>query len=169
MGPSSEFGKPVLQVPDYQWENMREYVRDCADRMGLRDYTCNYFRERPDQFEADGVCAGIEVSPTRRHFTLWLPYEWFRKAGGTPDDREEARATVAHELMHVHMKRIEGVCEAVKTNLGDIAWATWRDILHDEIEIMVDDVAEVAARALPLPDMPQKPPTLARKRQIAKK
>jgi hypothetical protein len=137
--------------------------------MGLRDYTCNYYKERPDNIEQNGVCAGIEVSPTRRHFTLWLPYEWFRKAGGTQDEREDARATIAHELMHVHMKRIECVCDAVKTNLGDIAWATWRDILHDEMEIMVDDVAEVIAKSLPLPNMPKKTPRKPTNKRIAKK
>lgn len=151
--------EPLLQVPDFQWDDMRAYVRDCADRMGLRDYTCNYYRGRPDDLHgASDVCGAIDVNPTRRHFTIWLPLEWFRRAGGTDDERRDARNTIAHELLHVHFKRIEGMAKSTQTNLGDIAWQLWWDNMHDEIEIVIDDLSEICAEYLPMPDMPQFPP-----------
>lgn len=156
---SEEYGSPVLMVPDYQWEDMRHYIRDCADHMGLRDWTANYYKVKPDDLGGTDCSAAIEVSPRRRHFTIWLPLDWFHKAGGSEDERKEARASVAHELLHVVTRRLRNIPESLHTNLGDHVYGTWWSIYEDELEIMVDDLAEICAEALPMPNMPQTDPT----------
>lgn len=158
MGPEKTYGSPMLTVPDYQWDDMRHYVRDCADIMGLRDYTCNYYKSKPDDLHGTDVMAAIDVCPRRRHFTIWLPLDWFHKAAGADNEREEARSTVAHELLHVHFKRIRDLPRSLQTNMGDHVWGVWNDIFTDETEIVIDDLAEVVAKSLPMPNMPTKPP-----------
>jgi len=151
-----EYGQPLLTVSDAWYDGMREYVRHCANLMGLRDYTCNYDREDPDGGSDPTVMGAIRVNPTRRHFTIWLPRGWYDEASGTKAQRESARHTVCHELIHVHFKRLDGLCQNLKTNLGDVAWATWWDGMRDEMEITVDDLASVLAPTLPLPVLPKR-------------
>jgi hypothetical protein len=152
-----EYGAPLLTVSAEWFDAMREYVRYCANEMGLRDYVCNYDKEPPDGDHDTTVMGSIRVNPLRQHLTIYLPRSWYDEASGSQKERESARHTVVHELIHVHLKRIDGLCHNLQTNLGDVAWQTWWCGMHDEMEIVVDNLATVLEASLPLPKMPKKP------------
>lgn len=144
-------------VQEFQYDDMRHYVRDCADRLGLRDWTAQYFITKPDGVDQSS-CGAIETTLTRRTFTIWLPPDWYRKASekASMSDREDARNTVAHELLHIHFKPIDTHLEQVQTNLGDALWELWYSMYIQRMEIFMDTMAEPVAQGLPLPRIPAK-------------
>lgn len=147
-------------VRQFQYDDMRHYVRDAADTLGLRDWTAQYYIVPPDDLDTQGVCGAINVVVTRRTFTIWLPAEWYARASEAADlsDREDARNTIAHELLHCHFKPIDTHLEQVQTNLGDALWDLWNSMYIQRMEVFMDTVSVPLAEALPLPAIPVNPP-----------
>lgn len=158
-------------VRQFQYDRMREYVRDCADVCGLRDFTVHYALQPigPGRNAIDGyeAAASIDVHPTYRDFTIWLPPSWYERAMGDIGDREEARQTICHELLHVHFKRTDRMMETLQTNVGDHVWGVWHCLYIDENELLVELISQFAAAALPLPDIPKNTPRPSRPKGAA--
>lgn len=139
----------------YQYEDMRHYVRDCADRMGLRDWTAEYYKVPPEELPRDKAVSGfISCEPRRLSFTIWLPPHWYELASGTKAERREARQTVAHELLHVKFVAIDLLIEGLYTNLGEQAHGLLKEFYANAMEQFIDDMASIADAALPLPRVP---------------
>lgn len=145
-------------VQEFQYDDMRHYVRDCADRLGLRDWTAQFYITPPEDLDKQGVEGAVNIVLTRRCFTMWLPPEWFAKAGerASLEARQDARDTVAHELLHCHFKPIDTHLEQVQTNLGDALWELWHSMYIQRMEIFMDTMANPVAQGLPLPRIPAK-------------
>ena len=141
----------------FQFEDMRHYVRDCADNMGLRDWTVQYATDRPSEIDSD-VLAAIEREARRMDFEIWLSPMWFTQAQGDDKDKREARATVAHELLHVKFVRIDRFIDNLYTNLGEQSHGLLKSFYLDEMEQFIDDLAYVVAESLPLPNIPTQMP-----------
>lgn len=147
-------------VRQFQYDDMRHYVRDCADILGLRDWTCEYYLVPPEDIAGVGVCGAINIKLTRRTFTLWLPPDWYDLASEAAplEKREDARETIAHELLHVHFEPIHTHLEQIQTNLGESLWNLWHSMYVQRMEVFTDTISHSLAEALPLPAIPESPP-----------
>jgi len=148
----------IPHIRRFEYDAMRQYVRDCADAMRLRDWTCGY-AHGPLNAAGQEAEAQIEITYERLTFTLWLPPRWYGKAQSEDmAEVEEARTTVAHELLHVKFVRMQQLHKMVQTNLGESAWGVYDSFHEQEMENFIDDLAEVVAGALPLPRIPSAMP-----------
>jgi len=141
----------------FQYDDMRHYVRECADQLGLRDWTCGYAVEPPEEIDSALALAGaINRVASRMHFEIWLPPSWFARAGDTApvEERREARATVTHELLHVKFVAIDRFIDNLYTNLGEQSHGLLKTFYVDAMEQFIDDLAYVVAEALPMPNIP---------------
>ena len=132
-------------------EKLGDYVRQCADLMGLRDwtiFTSSDPAEEPDDGFDDARCATFAGTFGRKGAAVWVNHEWW--AGATRDQR---RQTIAHELVHAHLHIARST---VATILGGLCTTkkqqeTLQALYDQQEEYAVDALADVAAKTLPLP------------------
>lgn len=124
------------------WNN---YVRDVADLLGLKDRRITVKRERPEE---DDVLACVWTHPTVNHAYIYLSSD-FRVLRGL----EEQRATIIHELLHIHTAMVD----------AHVRWAVNRldknelldalpKLVEEDIEVFVDNLSYVLAPIVPLPE-----------------
>lgn len=120
-------------------EPFRRYVREVADRMGLKDWLFHIHDEPTESSEA-----AAEIYPTfgRKVATIHFSDRFL-------DDSPEAqREIVCHELIHCHFNAACQVADRLE------------EVLHEvfimEIEYGVDGLASVIARGMPLPTAPER-------------
>lgn len=126
------------------------YVRELADQMNLRDWQIDVSLdpdEEPEEaFTGDERTACVACATGRRCAFMWVDPSYRAKA--TPED---FRATVVHELLHIHFHLLREVTARLafyhprRTAL--ILMSTW----DNQMEYPVDALAEAFAPLFPLP------------------
>ena len=148
----TDFAMPGVRF--FQYRKMREYVRWCADEMGLRDWTCEYFLMPPESMQAEGLEGAIRADVKREHFAIYLPPIWYAKAMGDDREQEAARQTVAHELLHCKFVELRQLVQHLETNLGDHAWGVFDSMWDDHEERFIDDLADMSPVCCPCQTFP---------------
>ena len=69
-----------------------------------------------------------------------------------PQKAEEKRLTVVHELLHLHLCRLDQAVDRLEPVLGSAAWTPWAGVYEDAYERATDAIAELLAPIVPLPD-----------------
>ena len=67
-----------------------------------------------------------------------------------PDDQ---RLTIVHELLHLHLCRLDQTVDRLEPVLGSAAWAPWAAVYEDVYERATDAIAEVLAPQVGLPNL----------------
>ena len=62
---------------------------------------------------------------------------------------EEQRNTLAHELVHLLLCRVDQMSDALEETLGSAGWSVWRPLYENEHERAVDAIALLLAPHLP--------------------
>lgn len=130
------------QLMDGDLHVLAEYVREIADKMGLRDWTIHVRQEPVDDSDA---CADIEIIQGRRSAFLRFDSGW------SIGKKEELRNTVIHELLHAHTKPMQWVVNSTQDLLGIPVFSVINNAYSDAEEIAIDSIATAWAEALPLP------------------
>jgi hypothetical protein len=133
-------------------EELGKYVRDVADRMGLRDWSLRLDVEddvtstNHGYRGASGMMASCTVPHGRKTAFIAIDGTWH---GWEP---EELRTTVVHELLHIHTVPMLWATQNIKHVIGEGAlWGMFDSSFDDAHESMVDAAASAWAETLPLP------------------
>jgi hypothetical protein len=119
---------------DDERERWATYVRDIADRMGLKDWTITVPGAPPEDHDD----ASTRMSYGRKVARVYLP-DSFRHE--TP---EEQRDIIVHELVHPHFAAMDGMAEDWLDSDRYVAFLRM-------FEYGVDAMAAVIAPHMPLP------------------
>ena len=71
---------------------------------------------------------------------------WTQKA-------DDQRLTIVHELLHLHLCRLDQTVDRLEPVLGSAAWAPWAAVYEDVYERATDAIAEVLAPQVGLPNL----------------
>ena len=118
------------------------YVRDIADRIGLKDWVIVLGDEPAD----DGNDAQIKCIYGHQRAMLWLDPEF---ADFTPDKQ---RGTIVHELIHCHLARMSHASRHVESVLGPVAGPLFSSVIEDGEEQAAESLAVVLALAKEIPN-----------------
>lgn len=66
---------------------------------------------------------------------------------------EEQRLTIVHELIHLHLCRLDQTVDRLEPVLGSAAWAPWAAVYEDVYERATDAIAEMLAPQVDLPSV----------------
>jgi hypothetical protein len=66
---------------------------------------------------------------------------------------EDQRLTIVHELVHLHLCRIDQAVDRLEPVLGSAAWAPWAGVYEDAYERATDAVAEILAPHIEIPTL----------------
>lgn len=129
-------------MTDTEWTVLAQYLRSCADKLGLRDWTIRLLHDRPNSPETH---AHTECVYGRKLAEIKVCRD-FRE-----QDPEEQRHTIIHELLHLHTDAADSIVnneirEALGKQTGYVAY----EAHHRAIEIAVDDIATAIAQYFPL-------------------
>jgi hypothetical protein len=128
-------------VNERQYRSLERYIRDCADRVGLRDWKITLDRE---PCENDDHLAAVHAVYVRMSANVKV------NAHFDHIDPDEQRHVIAHELTHIHMEAdYDFIEENVAGMIGGSAWAILEPTLRLLREQAVDGVAKGLAQALP--------------------
>jgi hypothetical protein len=134
----------VTQLLNGDVKALGEYVRDLADRMGLRDWVINIMKDPPENVN-HGAC--IDVIYGRRVANLQFREEW-------PEwDSEQLRSTVCHELVHCHINPLRNAIDNIEAAVGKMIYDPLYNSVTDYIEYATDAIATAWAETLPLPEV----------------
>lgn len=115
------------------------YLRDLADRMGLKDWSVTILDRPP----ADGNRCSVWMRYGGKQAQVLMSEECL---SGTP---EQMRADLVHELIHPHFAASDGIVEdALSHELYRSYQRMW--------EYGIDGIAEAWAPFLPLPPTPER-------------
>jgi hypothetical protein len=128
-------------VTDAEHARWLAYLRDLADRLGLRDWRLDLDRDPT----AGGLLAHVEVTDGARWALVTLGPTW----GVLPPDRQ--RQALVHELIHPHFQEIAEAVAHGREVLGGTAIEVVERAVRHQIEHAVDALAEAVAPLLPLP------------------
>ena len=121
-------------MSDPRKQRFAPYLRDLADRMGLRDWSLTIGDGPP----RSGAEASVYMPYAIRHGKVYLSEEFLDKPA------DEQRATLAHELLHLHFAAMDGIVrDGLPKDLHSAYDRIW--------EYAVDAIAEGWAKTLPLP------------------
>ena len=124
------------------YDELGAYLRDIADRVGLKDWYFNIVHEPPDD---QNHAACVEVYYGRKVADIRFRNEW---ATWTP---EELRETVLHELLHCHINPLRFHLNNIQNAVGQMVYEPLYQGVTDYIEYAVDGIARNWAQTLPLP------------------
>src|SRR5688500_7921750 len=124
---------------------MDRYVRDVADRLGLRDWEIR-LRRTPCE---DGNGASVTVVYGRRLATMELCADFVTISA---DDR---RHNITHELIHCHMDQCYVILRQLERTFGQAVYSVIREVQHEAIEQATDALATVIAPTMPACELPQ--------------
>jgi hypothetical protein len=131
---------------------LREYLRDLADALELRDWTVALAVGDPSgPARADGHRWGAssESIPGRKHVTVTFP----------PDVRDwepnELRVTACHELIHAHLAPLSEMWRVdLYQHVARPTYELFNDGATRWLEYAVDALADATARHQPLIEWP---------------
>ena len=66
---------------------------------------------------------------------------------------DEQRLTIVHELIHLHLCRLDQTVDRLEPVLGSAAWAPWAAVYEDVYERATDAIAEILAPQVDLPSV----------------
>jgi len=122
---------------------LARYVRVVADLFGLRDWEIVLAHNHCDE----DTLAETECTYGQRHAVLRFNEKW---AEWKPED---LRATVVHELLHVHTELLsELVSDIAQGVLNEQAATVASTSLSYSLERIVDQIAVAIAPFFPLPE-----------------
>lgn len=119
------------------------YFERLRNAMLLGHWTLHFSREAPDNDEA---AASIRAYEVRNVATVKLGEGWY--AGS----REARRHYAVHELLHLHLVRLDYTTGDFEHVTDEYAWRLLWRAYHRQMELTVDGLADVLAPLLPLPD-----------------
>lgn len=121
------------------------YLRDLADKLGLRDWTVTVMHASPQDLGEDaGYLAQVGSDPG-----AWEAKFYFRSDFPTLSD-DQVRETCVHELVHVHRRVIRHFNDkTIKEVLSVDAWNTWLAAVTLLDETATDALARAIAPLMP--------------------
>lgn len=131
---------------------LASYLRACADRVGLRDWTIVLCTGHP---ASDEAAAAVKPYYGRRYAEFRFRDDIYTRPV------HEVRNTVAHELVHCHVERMADVVDALEDPLGWIVHGVVREQFTVALEHTTDALAAVVADLLPDIDWDYVAPTVA--------
>jgi hypothetical protein len=66
---------------------------------------------------------------------------------------EDQRLTIVHELIHLHLCRLDQTVDRLEPVLGSAAWGPWAAVYEDVYERATDAIAEILAPQVDLPSV----------------
>jgi hypothetical protein len=66
---------------------------------------------------------------------------------------EEQRLTIVHELVHLHLCRLDQAVDRLEPVLGSAAWTPWAGVYEDSYERATDAIAAILASLVPVPTL----------------
>lgn len=128
---------------DAQHAALEPYIRDLADRLLLRDWEIVLSR----QMAANGRWAEIHISQQENLAVVRVQHPEF-----WGEDLEDQREHLTHEIMHLHLARLDGVMTKLKGMLDSDAMMEFAGKCFDEEhEIATQRLARCIAPLMPLP------------------
>ena len=127
--------------PD-KYAALEAYVAACLPALNLNNWKVTILTDvAPEDRYAD-------IEPNDQAQTASLRVGnlfWTQK----PDDQ---RLTIVHELLHLHLCRLDQTVDRLEPVLGSAAWAPWAAVYEDVYERATDAIAEVLAPQVDLPN-----------------
>ena len=128
--------------PD-RYDALEAYVEACLPMLHLTHWKITLIHDvAPEDRYAD-----IEPNEQGRTANLRVGNLFW---GQKPD---EQRLTIAHELVHLHLCRLDHAVDRLEPVLGSAAWTPWAGVFEDVYERTTDAVASVVAPHLPVPTL----------------
>lgn len=123
------------------------YVRDMADRMGLRDWTVTIADDLPEELAsvAHTMDAATFLPSSYKTLTLYIKDH--------PHTADEVRSLVAHELVHALTRDWMEAAQTLESHVNPIVYDLYSMRLSHEMEQAVEAIAAAWSPALPLPKM----------------
>lgn len=145
----SETPFPTDEMNEYTKRILVNYIRETADRMGLKDWQFDISAREPQS----GAICSTEVWGDSQTATLWIgPMFW--KYGP-----RMKREVLCHELTHWHTDILfKNAREVMRRTLGREAYELSLASLKQAHELTVDSIASAWAREFPLIDWTDKAP-----------
>lgn len=123
-----------------QFDALADYTRECANKLELRDWTI-----RLSKIPCESQIATCRTTFGQKVATVAIHREILKETD------EEIRQTVAHELMHCHDSALrEVINESIPAMIGSLAWAALEPAIRQQRELLVDTVANIVAKNLPM-------------------
>jgi hypothetical protein len=140
-------------------DELRYYMRDIADRLGLRDWVFKLSDDPPPrddddpepQKERNTPAAMVHIVYGRKYAIVYVATDW---ASWTP---EELRNTVSHEFIHCHLQGMRWALNNVQNLIPAMTVGVIDGAFRDANEIATDSIATAWAETLPLPVKAKKP------------
>lgn len=66
---------------------------------------------------------------------------------------EDQRLTIVHELIHLHLCRLDQAVDRLEPVLGSAAWTPWAGVYEDAYERATDAIAELLVPLVPIPTL----------------
>jgi hypothetical protein len=123
-------------------DQLRTYLRELADLVGLRDWTINVLETPPSNPEH---AASIDVRYGRKYVNIDFLPEWASWPA------EDLRQTCVHELLHCHINHVRWPINNIQELVGHAIYTPLYESVTDYIEYAVDAIASEWAKTLPLP------------------
>jgi hypothetical protein len=126
-----------------------EYMRDVADKMGLRDWHLWLSKEPAPQDPYDKeskVAAHVHVVHGSKRATISFHKDWMH------DDPDEFRQNMVHELIHCHTAPMRWAVNNVKFTASGPMYEVICAAYEDAHEVAVDDISRAWAEFMPLPE-----------------
>jgi len=124
--------------PDAPEDALDQYVRDIADRVGLKDWKVVVDKEPP----GEGNLGEARTTYGRKVLHIRLAEH---------DSAEELRNTVIHELLHAQLEPVSWGINNAQRALGEGAFSVFRASFEDNMELAVDAIATAWSETMPLP------------------
>lgn len=122
---------------------VRPYVEILQAAIGLAHWHVIIYDD-PHPRKPD-VVAVVDPGEGQNLGELWL------NDGALEEEPEDLRATIVHELLHLHQGHILHAIDDLSGEFGTTAWNLWESGFRRELEYMTDALARVIAPHLPLP------------------
>jgi hypothetical protein len=131
---------------DAQHAYWQGYLRDLADRLGLKDWDVRINRDKPD-----GNCgADCLVWYGQKRATVRLNPDLFRRTD--PEGRADQRWTITHECLHCHMEYADEAVRLASKDDDAPRTALFIEYYRRASELVIDGIATAIAPLLPLPE-----------------
>jgi hypothetical protein len=135
-------GQVWVGMPRHEFNRLKDYLRDIADRLGLRDWTLDMSYE-PLQSDDDGA-ACVKCLYGRKRVEVRVARDWAKMDG------EDKRHYIVHELIHPHFDASHSLFENELKKLVGESMATALEAQHRQhIEFGVDAMADALAPLMP--------------------
>lgn len=123
------------------------YVRDMADRMGLKDWEVEIAEEIPDELGgfAHTMDAATFLPSSYKNLTLYIKDH--------PHTPKQVRSLVAHELVHALTRDWMEAAQSLENHVNPIVYDLYSMRLSHEMEQAVESIAVAWSAVLPLPVM----------------